>query len=147
MRRSPVRTREAAPRIKMVSFKCLNCSKNKIWHRNNTNKYCDNKCQKEYEYRVRIDEWLISGHFSNVNMPKWIVRYLSEQFGYKCSVCGISEYCNKPLVLEVDHVDGNHTNNTKDNLRLICPNCHSQTSTYKNRNKGNGRTNRKVKFK
>ena len=45
----------------------------------------------------------------------------------------------KKIVLEVDHIDGLHYNNTVDNLRLICPNCHSQTDTYKNKNNGNGR--------
>ena len=129
----------------MISFKCLNCDKDKLFHRATRNIYCSQQCQNDYQYTVRISEWLISGQFSNINIPRWVVRYLTEQFGYNCSVCGISDHCNKPLVLEVDHIDGNHTNNTKDNLRLICPNCHSQTSTYKNRNKGNGRTNRNSK--
>ena len=49
----------------------------------------------------------------------------------------------KEINLEIDHTDGNAYNNVPSNLRLICPNCHSQTSTYKNRNKGNGRKLRK----
>ncbi|MFA6159158.1 MAG: HNH endonuclease signature motif containing protein [Candidatus Paceibacterota bacterium] len=41
-----------------------------------------------------------------------------------------------PLTLEIDHIDGNPENNEKENLRLLCPNCHSQTSTYRGKNAG-----------
>ena len=61
---------------------------------------------------------------------------------YKCDCCGISEYNNNPITLQVDHKDGNAGNNLPDNLRLICPNCHSQTLTFGARNKGNGRAAR-----
>lgn len=49
---------------------------------------------------------------------------------YHCAICGISNWQGKPLSLQLDHIDGNHTNNTIENLRLLCPNCHSQTPTY-----------------
>ena len=49
----------------------------------------------------------------------------------QCKLCGIaSEWNGKKLVLQVDHVDGDFLNNTRDNLRLLCPNCHSQTDTF-----------------
>ncbi len=41
--------------------------------------------------------------------------------------------------LEIDHIDGNSDNNSEENLRLVCPNCHSLTSTYRGTNRGNGR--------
>ncbi len=41
--------------------------------------------------------------------------------------------------LEIDHIDGNSDNNSEENLRLVCPNCHSLTSTYCGTNRGNGR--------
>lgn len=48
-----------------------------------------------------------------------------------CKLCGISpEWNGKSLVLQVDHADGDFLNNTLDNLRLLCPNCHSQTETF-----------------
>lgn len=48
----------------------------------------------------------------------------------KCSICNITEWMGKPLTLHLDHIDGDSFNNTKENLRLVCPNCHSQTETY-----------------
>lgn len=46
---------------------------------------------------------------------------------WKCSVCGIVDWNGKRISLELDHINGNHQDNSLDNLRIICPNCHSQT--------------------
>lgn len=60
---------------------------------------------------------------------------------YRCIICGISEYNNEYLSLHLDHVDGNSENNAFDNLRLLCPNCHSQTDTFAGRNKKTAKNN------
>ena len=52
---------------------------------------------------------------------------------YKCSCCGISSWNNQQITLQVDHKDGNFLNNVKENLRFLCPNCHSQTETWGNK--------------
>lgn len=52
-----------------------------------------------------------------------------------CEWCGVTEWYNKPLVNQLDHIDGCSTNHLYDNLRILCPNCHSQTDTYCGRNK------------
>ncbi|MEU0369875.1 HNH endonuclease signature motif containing protein [Streptomyces sp. NPDC006283] len=55
----------------------------------------------------------------------------------RCAGCGTEPlWRGRPLPLEVDHVDGNWRNNRPDNLRLLCPNCHSSTDTYRGRSKG-----------
>ena len=54
---------------------------------------------------------------------------------YQCSECNISTWCGQPITLELDHKDGDNTNHALSNLRLLCPNCHSQTATYKSKNK------------
>lgn len=53
-----------------------------------------------------------------------------------CSRCGINEWQGEKLSLHLDHIDGDNTNNLIENLRLLCPNCHSLTPTYCGRNKG-----------
>lgn len=49
---------------------------------------------------------------------------------YKCKICEIIEYNNRPISLQLDHIDGNSKNHRLENLRLLCPNCHSQTDTW-----------------
>jgi hypothetical protein len=48
----------------------------------------------------------------------------------RCYNCGIKEWMDNPLSLHLDHINGENTDNRLANLRLLCPNCHSQTSTY-----------------
>ena len=61
-------------------------------------------------------------------------RLLYER-NFTCEECGIgNEYNGKPLSLELDHIDGNNSNNLIENLRILCPNCHSQTPTHRSKN-------------
>jgi Zn finger protein HypA/HybF involved in hydrogenase expression/predicted transcriptional regulator len=54
---------------------------------------------------------------------------------HKCEECGLDTWNKKPLSLELDHTDGIRSNNRIENLKLLCPNCHSQTPTWRGRNK------------
>lgn len=64
----------------------------------------------------------------------WLIR----EHGHRCWVCNNSEWMGKPITLELDHIDGHSENSAKENLRILCPNCHAQTPTYKSKNRGNG---------
>ena len=58
---------------------------------------------------------------------------------YVCSACGINEWQGKALTLELEHKDGDSFNNDLDNLEYLCPNCHSQTKTFRGRNINTGK--------
>ena len=53
----------------------------------------------------------------------------------KCYCCGIKTWMNKKISLHLDHINGINNDNSIENLRLLCPNCHSQTDTYGSKNK------------
>lgn len=58
---------------------------------------------------------------------------------HKCEECQLTEWMGKPIPLELEHIDGDHFNNLLENLKVLCPNCHANTSTYRGR-KQKGKT-------
>lgn len=122
---------------------CLNCGKDIV----SRNKYCSIKCQKEYEYNRFIKKWKtgeIDGMRGEYQLSMHIKTYLLKKYNNKCAKCGwgkINQYTGK-IPLEIEHIDGNFKNNKEDNLIILCPNCHSLTSTYKGANYNNGRKTR-----
>ena len=108
-------------------------------------KYCSNQCQQDFQYKRYISRWLdgeIDGGRTAGVVSAHVKRYLREINNDSCQECGWSKVnlFTRKVPLEADHIDGNHKNNKIDNLRLLCPNCHALTSTYKALNKGNGRS-------
>jgi len=126
--------------MKKDPIKCLCCGELKKVPSSSMGIYCSNECQHQHQFNIRFDAWL-SGN--EEKSSRWLRRALSEKDGHKCAVCNLTDWMGDQITLELDHVDGDHNNNSISNLRLICPNCHSQTMTYKNRNKGNGRPHRR----
>jgi hypothetical protein len=99
--------------------------------------YCSKECAGKGRSEEYKEKWL-NGEVPDIER-RAVKPYLIEMRGYKCEVCYNSEWMNNPIPLQVDHKNGDVTNNTPENLRLICPNCHSQTPHYAGGNRGNGR--------
>ena len=74
----------------------------------------------------------------NVHYPSSKLRPRLISAGLKentCEICGLEgEWKGSPLTLHLDHINGNRTDNRLENLRILCPNCHSQTPTYCRKN-------------
>lgn len=84
---------------------------------------------------------IVNSNYNSIHRLK--SRLLSNKLlENKCSECHIGPSWNdKPLVLQLDHINGVHNDHRLENLRLLCPNCHSQTETFAGRNIGaNGGT-------
>ena len=108
-------------------------------------KYCSNKCQREYERKTRIKNWLDGndcGYTGKSLILKTFIRdWLYETRGDSCEECGWNKrhpVDNKRLI-EIDHIDGDASNCRPENLRILCPNCHSMTSTFRARNRNSKR--------
>lgn len=92
-----------------------------------TGRFCSNKCQQLANYRDKTVPKIEAGE---CRVASTLKRYLSEKREYKCEICNIHEWQKQALALHLDHIDGNSDNNLPLNLRLLCPNCHSQTETF-----------------
>ncbi len=98
----------------------------------------------QIRYAEYIEKWKrgeVSGLRGKESLSAHIRKYLFEKYDSKCCECGWSKVnpTTNKVPLEVEHIDGDWSNNNEDNLKLLCPNCHSLTSTYRSLNKGKGR--------
>lgn len=114
---------------------CNYCSNTFTHGVQSTGTYCSTRCSgdaKRAESQRRFEVGLVT---KRTTAKSFVV----ERDGYSCRECGIFDYNGKEISLQLDHIDGCAANNMPDNLRLLCPNCHSQTPHYGAKNKGKGR--------
>ena len=92
---------------------------------------------KPYKGVKFITQDILDGKHPQYDTNKLKNRLVSEGIlEYNCVACGMGdEYNGKPITLQLDHIDGHRFKHGLDNLRLLCPNCHSQTDTWCGRNK------------
>ena len=118
---------------------CLNCG-DEINH----GKFCSSKCscqlkhKESYKYFLNNPSYFNNGGYT----PKSFRDFFLIEQDNKCSICNCEPFWNgKYLQFVIDHIDGDASNNTRDNIRMICPNCDSQTDTFKSKNKNSTRRN------
>jgi hypothetical protein len=123
-------------------FTCLNCSEVKPYKRSSHGKYCSIVCQHEYQRREKY-KLVEEGNGTH----RYTKKYLIEKHGNICMdpTCAW-DFSKRSINVELEHKDGNSENNSLENCILLCPNCHSLTPTYKNKNMGNGRAYRRERY-
>jgi 5-methylcytosine-specific restriction endonuclease McrA len=89
---------------------------------------------KQHRYDLK-DILIENSTYANISRLK--ERLLQEnKLEYKCAICGNNgRWLDKPLSLQLDHINGNHMDHRLENLRFLCPNCHAQTDTFSGKNK------------
>lgn len=144
--------KEFEPRKGLNNYCSLGCRNSRVWsdddkQKKSTSAKNSEKVKKSNENRPK-ELWEKIGRIRKENHKNRILeldydllsfdslryRILYEQHE-KCNRCGFNEWMGEKLILELEHKDGNHNNNIRENLEMLCPNCHSLTETWRGRNK------------
>lgn len=134
------------PQQKKARRTCKNCGKIVAKH---SYIYCSNSCQATFQYQHFIGMWL-SGSVSATTVAgvsAHVRKYLLLTQGPRCALCSWDKVhpTTRKVPLEIDHIDGDHFNSRPENVRLIRPNCHALTTTFRGLNRGKGRMHRNIR--
>ena len=124
-----------------VTLKKINSERTKAAHNEGRHGYTWNPNSAWSKGKSLVsneDLFKTDSRYSNEAVKQRIVK--DNLLEYRCSKCGIDSWQGETIVLDLDHINGNNCDNRLENLRYLCPNCHSQTNTYKGRNKNSGKT-------
>jgi hypothetical protein len=120
---------------------CLNCGGSTGSSRQ---QYCSSKCHTDHAWSMTVtciesDECV---------RAKVLKKYLLQKHGMIClSPTCAWDFQKRPIMVEIEHKDGNFTNSRLSNCTLLCPNCHSETPTYRAKNTGKGRWYRRNRYR
>jgi hypothetical protein len=90
-----------------------------------------------------LEKILILSNYVSISTHRLKLRLIKEGFLKKeCYKCNLTDWNNKTIPLELEHINGNRCDNRIKNLTLLCPNCHAQTQTYRGKNKGKNTKNK-----
>lgn len=121
---------------------CINCG---VQLSNRKQSACSHTCHWEYRRKSIIKSWREGQWGQRSKYLSSIIRnHLIEESDFKCSSCGWDRlHPDGSSPLQIDHINGDGYDHSPDNLRVLCPNCHSLTVNFGGRNKGSGRAYRR----
>ena len=134
--KTPIRRKIATVRHRIETKSCPKCKSIFDGHRDKI--FCTRKCRRMFETEEKIQNGVITYRSKHA-----MRRYLKDLRGHRCEDCGNTTWDEVEIPLDMHHIDGNVTNMALENLKLLCPNCHTMTINYKSKNR-NKNTNRKI---
>jgi len=113
--------------------------------------YCSRECQTEFEQNEYIKRWkngLEDGLSGEFGISDRLRRYFFDKCNCKCQLCGWGQVnpTTGKIPLQLHHIDGDCTNNSEENLQLLCPNCHSLTENFGSLNKNATRVDNRKRY-
>ena len=153
--------KEFTPTKGLISYCSLECRNSRVWTEEDKKKKSESAKNSEKvisankltattrasinpEYWVNIKkirainrkELILNTNFDDLKFEQLRERIIYEQ-DCKCNKCNLNEWLGNQIPLELEHKDGNHFNNKRENIEMLCPNCHALTTTGRGRNKKN----------
>ena len=125
---------------------CKNCNKEFITY-NKAHLFCSMVCHNEYKVLKKYEDYIENQEkYCYDRDMKFVKKHILNEQNSTCDICDMKNTWNgKELVFVLDHIDGNASNNLRNNLHLVCHNCDSQFDTYKSKNKNSSRKTRYIK--
>ena len=125
---------------------CSLCNKSYIRDKNSRGKpFCGSVCKGKSKYKTGFTKRKELFEQGKLKYRRQIRSILLERHGHSCQICKHTTWTNQPIPLQVDHKDGNATNNQPSNLRMICHNCDALLPTFAGKNRGYGRKSKGLK--